>query len=77
MGLSIAQLPPLLPLTPIAANENNNTTDFKVFSEKQSTVDAFVVVAAPTAKPISVAKADSIDYFLADVMPTGAFKFSI
>ena len=61
MGLSIAQLPPLTPVS----NENSfNTaaaTDFKVFA------------SAKPSTTLVVAKADSIDYFLADVMPTGAF----
>ena len=73
MGLSIAQLPPLTP----TSNENSfNTaaaadTDFKVLVKPPA--DAFVVVAlTDSAKSRIVAKADSIDYFLADVMPTGA-----
>lgn len=70
MGLSIAQLPSLLPVTPNSNENNNNNTDFKVFSSTKppstAAVDAFVI-----AKQSVVAKADSIDYFLADVMPTG------
>ena len=63
MGLSVAQLPPLPPVS----HDNRSTTtptDFKVFA---------------SAKPstLVVAKADSIDYFLADVMPTGAFDLDI
>ncbi len=72
MGLSIAQLPPLTP----TSNENSfNTaatadTEFKVLVKPPA--DAFVVVAlTDSAKSRIVAKADSIDYFLADVMPTG------
>ena len=73
MGLSIAQLPPLT-----SHNENSffNTaaaTDFKVFAsaKPQLAPDAFIV---SSTKHI-VAKADSIDYFLADVMPTGALLY--
>lgn len=63
MGLSISQLPPLTPVS----NENSFTTaaavpDFKVFASAKPSATSTLVVA----------KADSIDHFLADVMPTGA-----
>ena len=76
MGLSIAQLPPLTP----TSNENSFNTaataaDFKVFGDsvvKAASTTVGVDDAFISVKQHIVAKADSIDYFLADVMPTGA-----
>lgn len=67
MGLSIAQLPPLTPVS----NENSFT------ATAAAAVPDFKVFASAKPSTLVVAKADSIDYFLADVMPTGAFDLDI
>jgi len=81
MGLSIAQLPQFLPLTPAATTNNENVAiDFKVFASTKplssstaatTAETAFVATCAVSAKQ---ARADSIDYFLAEAMPTGALE---